>query len=54
MTARVSWVWSSLFHMRPEVRIMAGMEASTITSEGTWRLVMPLAEFTMATSGPFS
>ena len=32
---------------------MAGMEASTITSEGTCRLVMPLSELTMARSGPF-
>ena len=37
--------------MWPEVRIMAGMEASTMTSEGTCRLVMPLSEFTMASCG---
>ena len=30
---------------------MAGMEASTITSLGTCRLVMPLSEFTIASSG---
>ncbi len=31
---------------------MAGIEASTITSDGTCRLVMPLSESTMASSGP--
>ncbi len=30
---------------------MAGMEASTMTSEGTWRLVMPLSLLTMARPG---
>ena len=30
---------------------MAGMEASTITSLGTCRLVMPLSELTMASAG---
>ncbi len=39
-------------HMWPEVRIMAGMEASTMTSLGTCRLVMPLSESTMARAGP--
>ena len=38
--------------MWPEVRIMAGIEASTITSLGTCRLVMPRSESTMARSGP--
>ncbi len=38
--------------MWPEVRIMAGMEASTMTSLGTCRLVMPLSESTIASSGP--
>ena len=38
--------------MWPEVRIMAGIEASTITSLGTCRLVMPLSESTMASAGP--
>ncbi len=42
----------SAFHMWPEVRIIAGIEASTITSLGTCRLVMPLSEFTMASAGP--
>jgi hypothetical protein len=36
----------------PEVRIIAGMEASTMTSLGTWRLVMPWSELTMAMAGP--
>ncbi len=31
---------------------MAGIEASTITSLGTWRLVMPLSELTIARRGP--
>ncbi len=38
--------------MWPEVRIIAGMLASTITSLGTCRLVMPLSESTMAMAGP--
>ena len=40
--------------MCPELRIIAGIEASTITSEGTCRLVMPLSESTIARSGPSS
>ena len=39
-------------HMWPEVRIMAGIEASTMTSHGTCRLVMPLSESTIASAGP--
>ena len=31
---------------------MAGMDASTITSLGTWRLVMPLSLSTIARAGP--
>ncbi len=31
---------------------MAGMEASTMTSDGTCRLVMPLSESTIASAGP--
>ncbi|MNY47071.1 hypothetical protein D3C86_1823090 [compost metagenome] len=50
----VSCCLLSLFHICPDVRIMAGIEASTITSEGTWRLVIPLSEFTMASAGPFA
>ena len=33
---------------------MAGIEASTMTSLGTWRLVMPLSELTMARAGPLA
>ena len=40
--------------MWPDVRIIAGIEASMITSEGTCRLVMPLSESTIAMSGPSS
>ena len=38
--------------MWPDVRIMAGIEASTITSLGTCRLVIPRSESTMASAGP--
>ncbi|OQC03258.1 MAG: hypothetical protein BWX79_02667 [Alphaproteobacteria bacterium ADurb.Bin100] len=38
-------------HILPPLRIMAGMEASTMMSLGEWKLVMPLAESTMASSG---
>ena len=38
--------------MWPEVRIIAGIEASTMTSLGTCRLVMPLSESTIASAGP--
>ena len=41
-------------HMWPEVRIIAGIDASTITSLGTWRLVMPLSESTIARAGPWA
>jgi hypothetical protein len=44
--------WPSGPHMWPEVRIIAGIEASTMTSLGTCRLVMPLSEFTIARRGP--
>ena len=52
MTARVSCSSPSGPHMWPEVRIMAGIDASTITSLGTCRLVMPRLESTIASSGP--
>ena len=52
MTARVSASAPSGPHMWPEVRIMAGIDASTMTSLGTCRLVMPLSEFTIASRGP--
>ncbi len=38
--------------MWPLVRIIAGIEASTITSEGTCRLVIPRSESTIASAGP--
>ena len=40
--------------MCPDVRIIAGIEASTITSEGTCRLVIPRPESTIARRGPAS
>ena len=52
MTARVSASWPSGPHMGPPMRIIAGIEASTMTSLGTCRLVMPLSELTMASRGP--
>ena len=39
-------------HILPAARIMAGIEASTMTSLGTCRFVMPLSEFTIASAGP--
>ncbi|MNR48187.1 hypothetical protein D3C85_1673950 [compost metagenome] len=47
----VSCSLPSAFHILPESRIMAGIDASTMTSLGTCRLVMPLSEFTMARGG---
>jgi hypothetical protein len=38
-------------HILPESRIIAGIEASMITSLGTCRLVMPLSELTIASRG---
>ena len=40
--------------MWPDVRIIAGIDASTMTSLGTCRLVMPLSESTIAMAGPSS
>ena len=51
MIACVSCSLSALFHIWPASRTSGGMEASMITSEGTCRLVMPLRESTMASSG---
>ena len=42
------------FHIRPESRIIGGMEASMMMSLGTCRLVMPRSESTMARAGPSS
>ena len=52
MTARVSCSCPSGPHMCPDVRIIAGIDASTITSLGTCRLVIPRLESTIANSGP--
>ena len=52
MTARVSASCPSGPHMWPPMRIIAGIEASTMTSLGTCRLVIPLSELTMARRGP--
>ena len=38
------------FHILPESRIIAGIDASMITSLGTCRLVMPLSELTIASA----
>ena len=54
MTARVSASAPSAPHMCPDVRIIAGIEASTMTSLGTWRLVIPLSELTIARPGRFA
>ncbi|CAB4723962.1 unannotated protein [freshwater metagenome] len=51
MTALVFCSPPALFHMFPEVRIIAGIDASMMTSLGTCRLVMPRSESTMARSG---
>ena len=52
MTASVSAVWPSGPHRWPPARIMAGMEASMMTSLGTCRFVMPRSESTMDRRGP--
>ena len=46
MTASVSSSPPSAPHSLPPLRIRAGMEASTMTSLGTCRLVIPLSELT--------
>ena len=38
-------------HILPDSRTTTGIEASTMMSLGTWRLVMPLSESTMASGG---
>ena len=52
MTASVSAVWPSGPHRWPPARIMAGIEASMMTSLGTCRFVMPRSESTMDRRGP--
>ena len=44
----------SLFHIFPLSRTTHGMEASTMTSDGTCKLVIPLSLLTMANHGRFS
>src|SRR5919112_1170449 len=51
MTALASCCSPSAFHICPEVRIIAGIEASMITSLGTCRFVMPRSESTIAIRG---
>jgi hypothetical protein len=46
MTAMVSSSAPSAPHSLPPLRTSAGIEASTMTSEGTCRLVMPLSLLT--------
>ena len=48
MIAFVSFILPFLSHSFPEFLIIAGMEASIITSEGTCKLVIPLSESTIA------
>jgi hypothetical protein len=50
-TALVSFGRPSAPHILPPMRIIAGIEASTMTSLGEWKLEMPLAESTIASSG---
>ena len=38
-------------HIWPDERIAAGIEASMMTSLGTWRFVMPFVESTIASGG---
>ena len=54
MIQTVSSSFPSLFHIFPPPLTKAAIEASTIISEGTWKLVIPLSEFTIATLGPFA
>ncbi len=42
----------SAFHIWPEARIAAGIDASMITSLGTCRFVIPRSESTIASAGP--
>src|SRR5829696_8390162 len=51
MTALASCCSPSAFHICPDVRIIAGIEASMITSLGTCRFVIPRSESTIAIRG---
>ncbi len=52
MVALASCCSPAGFHICPLVRIIAGIEASMITSEGTCRLLIPRSLSTIARSGP--
>ncbi len=52
MTNFASCCASSAFHIWPDVRIAAGIEASMMMSLGTCRFVIPRDESTMARLGP--
>ena len=51
ITALTSFRRPSAPYILPPARIIAGIDASTMTSLGEWKLVMPLAESTIASSG---
>jgi hypothetical protein len=51
ITALTSFRRPSAPYILPPLRIIAGIEASTMMSFGEWKLVTPLAESTMASSG---
>jgi len=52
MIAFVSRVAPSASQSWPPLRIIAGIEASTMTSLGTWRFVIPRSESTIESGGP--
>ena len=54
MTALASCCSPSAFHICPDARIIAGIDASMITSLGTCRFVMPRSESTIASFGAVS
>ena len=54
MTALVSCCSPAAFHIWPDVRIIAGIDASMITSLGTCRFVIPRSESTIASVGAVS
>ena len=54
MIAFASCALPAEFHILPPSRIIAGIDASTMTSLGTWRFVMPLSLSTIAIAGPLS
>ena len=54
MTALASCCSPSAFHICPDVRIIAGIDASMITSLGTCRFVIPRSESTIASFGAVS